>query len=230
MFGNPSGLARRRSSSSGSEGQHKLNQPQLFTNSGVAPDIQQTIDPLMDSNFAPDHDNEGPSSSIGKKGRGMNLKGIPPLENKESRKWVKLTSDKLQFADPKIPWVITTLWTSRFDGPYFTYECLPHSKVTEIYNCFKMIHVRDAFLNCMKHRWSGNVRDEKLKWEKDSTYVPCWIPAHIWSQLLTYWGLDEYKILSAKEAKNKSFGERLTHTTRSISFGIHEMQMIIKLN
>ncbi|GLU04023.1 hypothetical protein SLE2022_211900 [Rubroshorea leprosula] len=215
MSGNPTGSARRRYSSSGSQGQHRLNQPQLFTDSGIASDIQQTIDPLMDSNSAPDHDNEGPSSSTGKKGWGKNLKGICPPENKESKKWVKLTGDKVQFADPNIPWAITTLWKSCFDGPYFTYEHLPHSKVTEIYNCFKTIyqwnladnvHVRDAFLNCMKHRWSGNLRDEKLKWEKDSTYVPCWILAHIWSQLLTYWDTNEYKMLSGRGAKNRSSG------------------------
>ncbi|GKU92948.1 hypothetical protein SLEP1_g6601 [Rubroshorea leprosula] len=62
-------------------------------------------------------------------------------------------------------------------------------------------HVRDAFLNCMKHRWSDNLRDEKLKWDKNSS-------------------------LSARGAKNRSFGERVTHTTGSISFGIHEAWMI----
>ncbi|GLU03255.1 hypothetical protein SLE2022_204630 [Rubroshorea leprosula] len=95
MFGNPAGSARRRSSSSGSQGQHNLNHPQLFTDSGIAPDIQQMIDPLMDYNFAPDHEKEGPSSSTGKKGQSRNLKGIRPPKNRESRKWVKLTDDKL---------------------------------------------------------------------------------------------------------------------------------------
>ncbi|GLT87347.1 hypothetical protein SLE2022_054350 [Rubroshorea leprosula] len=107
MSGNPTGSSRRRSSSSGSQGQHNLNHPQLFTDSGVASDIQQMIDPLLDYNFAPDHENEGPSSSTGKKGRSRNLKGIGPPENRESRKWVKLTNDKLQFADPNIPRAIT---------------------------------------------------------------------------------------------------------------------------
>ncbi|GKV49430.1 hypothetical protein SLEP1_g56180 [Rubroshorea leprosula] len=77
----------------------------------------------------------------------------------------------------------------------------------------------------MKHRLSDNLRDEKLKWDKNSTYVPCWIPTHILPQLLTYWDSDEYKRLSARGAKNRSFGERVTHTTGSISFGIHEMRM-----
>ncbi|GKV12434.1 hypothetical protein SLEP1_g23573 [Rubroshorea leprosula] len=95
MSGNPIGTARRRSSSSGSQGQHNLNHPQLFTNSGIASDIQQTIDPLMDYNFAPDHENEGPSSSMGKKGWSRNLKGIRPPENRDNKKWVKLTDDKL---------------------------------------------------------------------------------------------------------------------------------------
>ncbi|GKV17125.1 hypothetical protein SLEP1_g27667 [Rubroshorea leprosula] len=206
-------LARRRSSSSGSQEQHNFNHPQLFTDSSVAPDIQQTIDPLINYNFAPDHENEGPSSSTGKKGRSRNFKGIRPLENRESRKWVKLTDDKLQFVDPNIPRAITSLWKSRFDGPYFTFECVPQSKIAKIYNCFKdpadNRHVRDAFLNCMKHRWSDNLRDEKLKWDKNSAYVPCWIPAHIWPQLLTYWDSDEYKRLSAREAKNRSSGERI---------------------
>ncbi|GLU05142.1 hypothetical protein SLE2022_222580 [Rubroshorea leprosula] len=234
MSGNPAGSARRRSSSSGSQEQHNFNHPQLFTDSSVAPDIQQTIDPLMNYNFAPDHENEGPSSSTGKKGRSRNFKGIHPPENRESRKWVKLTDDKLQFADPNIPRAITSLWKSCFDGPYFTYERVPQSKIAEIYNCFKTLyqwdpadnrHVRDAFLNCMKHRWSDNLRDEKLKWDKNSAYVPCWIPAHIWPQLLTYWDSDEYKRLSARGAKNRSSGERVTHTTGSVSFGIHEMRM-----
>ncbi|GKU85927.1 hypothetical protein SLEP1_g526 [Rubroshorea leprosula] len=74
-------------------------------------------------------------------------------------------------------------------------------------------HVRDAFLNSMKHRWSDNLRDEKLKWDKNSAYVPCWIPTHIWPQLLTYWDSDEYKRLSLRGAKNRSFGKRVTHTT-----------------
>ncbi|GKV07113.1 hypothetical protein SLEP1_g18916 [Rubroshorea leprosula] len=165
----------------------------------------------MNYNFAPDHENKGPSSSTGKKGRSRNFKGIRPTENRESRKWVKLTDDKLQFADPNIPRAITSLWKSRFDGPYFTYE---HNR-----------HVRDAFLNCMKHKWSDNLRDEKLKWDKNLAYVPCWIPAHIWPQLLTYWDFDEYKRLSARGAKNRSSGERVTHTTGSVSFGIHAMQM-----
>ncbi|GKU90768.1 hypothetical protein SLEP1_g4719 [Rubroshorea leprosula] len=86
-------------------------------------------------------------------------------------------------------------------------------------------HVRDAFLNCMKHRWSDNLRDEKLKWDKNSAYVPCWIPTHIWPHLLTYWDSDEYKRLNARGAKNRSSGERVTHTTGSISVGIHEMWM-----
>ncbi|GKU90511.1 hypothetical protein SLEP1_g4500 [Rubroshorea leprosula] len=86
-------------------------------------------------------------------------------------------------------------------------------------------HVRDAFLNCMKHRWSDNIRDEKLKWDKNSTYVPCWIPTHIWPQLLTYWDSNEYKRLSATGAENRSSEERVTHTIGSISFGIHEMRM-----
>ncbi|GKV52297.1 hypothetical protein SLEP1_g58887 [Rubroshorea leprosula] len=133
----------------------------------------------MDYNFAPDHEYEGPSSSIGKKGRSRNLKGIRPSENRESRKWVKLIDDKLQFANPNIPRAITSLWKSRFDGPYFTYERVPQSKIAEIYNCFTTLyqwdladnrHVRDAFLNCMKHKWSDNLRDEKLKWDKNSTY------------------------------------------------------------
>ncbi|GLT41837.1 hypothetical protein SLA2020_158720 [Shorea laevis] len=234
MFGNPTGSARRRSSSSRSQRQYSLNQPHLFTDSGVAPNMQQMIDPLMDSNSTPDHDNEGPSSSMGKKGRGKNFKGIRPPENKESRKWVRLIDDKLQFADPNIPRAITALWKSRFDGPYFTFERLPNSKVIEIYNCFKTIYqwdptdngyVRNAFVNCMKHRWSDNIRDEKVKWEKDSTYVPCWMPPHLWSQLLIYWDSDEYKMLSARGAKNRSSRERVTHTTGSISFGIHEMRM-----
>ncbi|GLT26700.1 hypothetical protein SLA2020_017460 [Shorea laevis] len=67
MFRNPTGSARRRSSSSRSQRQYSLNQPHLFTDNGVAPDMQQTIDPLMDSNSTPDHDNEGPSSLTGKK-------------------------------------------------------------------------------------------------------------------------------------------------------------------
>ncbi|GLU12491.1 hypothetical protein SLE2022_291670 [Rubroshorea leprosula] len=229
MSGNPAGSARRRSSSSGSQEQHNFNHPQLFTDSSVAPNIQQTIDPLMNYNFALDHEKEGPSSSTGKKGWSRNFKGIHPPENRESRKWVKLTDDKLQFADPNIPRAITSLWKSRFDGPYFTYERVPQSKIAEIYNCFKTLyqwdpadnrHVRDAFLNCMKHRWSDNLRDEKLKWDKNSAYVP-----HIWPQLLTYWDSNEYKRLSARGAKNKSSGERVTHTTGSVSFGIHEMRM-----
>ncbi|GKV11850.1 hypothetical protein SLEP1_g23069 [Rubroshorea leprosula] len=221
--------ARRRSFSLGSQEQHNFNHPQLFTDNDIALDIQQTIDPLMDYNFAPDHENKGPSSSMRKKGRSRNLKGIRPPKNRESRKWVKLTDDKLQFADPNIPRAITSLWKSRFDGPYFTYKRVPQSKIAEIYNCFKDLadnrHVRDAFLNCMKHRWSDNLKDEKLKWDKNSAYVPCWIPTHIWPQLLTYWDFDEYKRLSARGAKNRSSGERVTHTTRSISFGIHEIQM-----
>ncbi|GKV18277.1 hypothetical protein SLEP1_g28682 [Rubroshorea leprosula] len=186
MSRNPTGSTRRRSSSSGLQEQHNLNHPQLFTDNGVAPDIQQTIDPLMDYNFAPNHENEGPSSSTGNKGWSRNLKGICPPENRESRKWVKLTNDndKLQFADPNIPRAITSLWKSRFDG-----------------------------------------MDEKLKWNKNSAYVPCWIPTHIWPQLLTYWDSDEYKRLSARGAKNRSSGERVTHTTGFISFGIHEMRM-----
>ncbi|GKV48029.1 hypothetical protein SLEP1_g54868 [Rubroshorea leprosula] len=180
MFGNPAGSARRRSSSSRSQEQHNFNHPQLFTDSSVAPDIQQTIDPLMNYNFAPDHENDGPSSSTGKKGRSRNFKGIRLPENKEIRKWVKLTDDKLQFADPNIHWTITSLWKSRFDGLYFTYERVPQSKIAEIYNCFK---------------------------------------------LLTYWDSDEYKRLSARGAKNRSSGERVTHITGSISFVIHEMRM-----
>ncbi|GKV11036.1 hypothetical protein SLEP1_g22324 [Rubroshorea leprosula] len=132
------GSARRRSSSSGSQEQHNFDCPQLFTDSSVAPDIQQTIDPLMNYNFAPDHENEGPSSSTGKKGRSRNFKGIRPPENRESKKWVKLTDDKLQFVDPNIPRAITSLWKSRFDGPYFTFERVPQSKIAEIYNCFKV--------------------------------------------------------------------------------------------
>ncbi|GKU89642.1 hypothetical protein SLEP1_g3756 [Rubroshorea leprosula] len=184
MSGNPTGSARKRSSSSGSQEQHNLNHPQLFTDSGVAPDIQQMIDPLMDYNFAPDHENEGPSSSTGKKGRSRNLKGIRPPKNRGSRKWTLYQWDP---ADNR--------------------------------------HVRNAFLNCMKHRWSDNLKDEKFKWDKNSTYVPCWIPTHIWPPLLTYWDSDEYKRPSARGAKNRSSRERLTHTIRSISFGIHEMQM-----
>ncbi|GKU96500.1 hypothetical protein SLEP1_g9728 [Rubroshorea leprosula] len=167
----------------------------------------------MNQHFAPDHENEGPSSSTGKKGRSRNFKGIRPPENRESKKWVKLIDDKLQFADPNIPRAITSLWKSRFDGPYFTYERVPQSKIVEIYNCFKTLY-----------------QDEKLKWDKNSAYVPCWIPAHIWPQLLTYWDSDEYKRLSARGAKNRSSGERVTHTTGSVSFGIHEMRMVIKLN
>ncbi|GKU92940.1 hypothetical protein SLEP1_g6593 [Rubroshorea leprosula] len=75
------------------------------------------------------------------------------------------------------------------------------------------------------HRWSDNLRDGKLKWDKNSAYVPCWIPTHIWPQLLTYWDSNEYKRLNARGAKNRSFGERVTHTTGSISFAIHEMRM-----
>ncbi|GLT29210.1 hypothetical protein SLA2020_040910 [Shorea laevis] len=67
--------------------------------------------------FTPDYDSEGPSSSKGKKGRDKNLKGLRPPKNKEGRKWVMLTNDKLQFADPSIPRAITTLWKSRFYGP-----------------------------------------------------------------------------------------------------------------
>ncbi|GKV07111.1 hypothetical protein SLEP1_g18914 [Rubroshorea leprosula] len=144
MSGNPAGSARRRSSSSGSQKQHNFNHPQLFADSSVALDIQQTIDPLMNYNFAPDHENKGPSSSTGKKGRSRNFKGIRPPKNRESRKWVKLTDDKLQFADPNIPRAITSLWKSRFDGPYFTYECVPQSKIAEIYNCFKDTYVAEC--------------------------------------------------------------------------------------
>ncbi|GKV16148.1 hypothetical protein SLEP1_g26830 [Rubroshorea leprosula] len=237
MFGNPAGSVRRRSSSSRSQEQHNFNHPQLFTDSSVAPDIQQTIDLLMNYNFGPDHENEGPSSSTGKKGRSRNFKGIRLPEHRESRKWVKLTDDKLQFTNPNIHRAITSLWKSRFDGPYFTYEHVPQSKIAEIYNCFKTLyqwdpadnrHVRDAFLNCMKHRWNDNLRDEKLKWDKNSVYVPCWIPTHIWPQLLTNWDSDKYKRLSARGAKNRSSREGVTHTTGSISFGIHEMQMKFK--
>ncbi|GKV27130.1 hypothetical protein SLEP1_g36335 [Rubroshorea leprosula] len=85
MSGNPTGSSRRRSSSSGSQEQHNFNHPQLFTDSTVAPNIQQTIDPLMNYNFSPDHENEDPSSSTGKKGWSRNFKGIRPPENRESR-------------------------------------------------------------------------------------------------------------------------------------------------
>ncbi|GKV16621.1 hypothetical protein SLEP1_g27241 [Rubroshorea leprosula] len=64
------------------------------------------------------------------------------LQKIESRKWIKLTDDKLQFADPNIPRAITSLWK-----------------------------------------------------------------------------------LSTRGAKNRSSGERVTHTTGSVSFGIHEMRM-----
>ncbi|GKV43997.1 hypothetical protein SLEP1_g51227 [Rubroshorea leprosula] len=98
----------------------------------------------MNYNFAPDHENEGPSSSMGKKGRSKNFKGIRPPENKESRKWVKLIDDKLQFVDPNIPRAITSLWKSRFNGLYFTYERVPQSKIAEIYNCFKDTYVAEC--------------------------------------------------------------------------------------
>ncbi|GKV07127.1 hypothetical protein SLEP1_g18929 [Rubroshorea leprosula] len=195
MSGNLAGSARRRSSSSGSQEQHNFNHPQLFTDSSVAPDIQLMIDPLMNYTFAPDHENEGPSSLTGK--------------------WVKLTDDKLQFADPNIPRAITSLWKSRLMARISHLSWDPADNH----------HVRDAFLNCMKHRWSDNLRDEKLKWDKNSAYVPCWIPTHIWPQLLTYWDSDESKRLSARGAKNRSSGEMVTHTTGSVSFGIHEMRM-----
>ncbi|GKV40200.1 hypothetical protein SLEP1_g47869 [Rubroshorea leprosula] len=194
MSRNPAGSARRRSSFSGSQEQHNFNHPQLFTDSSIDLDIQQTIDPLTNYNFAPNHENKGPSSSTGKKGQSRNFKGIRLPENRESRKWVKLTDDKLHFVDPNIPRAITSLWKSCFDGPYFTYERVPQSKIAEIYNCFKTLyqwnptdnrHVRDAFLNCMKHRWSDNLRDEKLKWDKNPAYR-----------------------LSARGAKNRSSRER----------------------
>ncbi|GLT91159.1 hypothetical protein SLE2022_090600 [Rubroshorea leprosula] len=120
MSGNPAGSARRRSSSSRSQGQRNRDQPQVFSNSGIAHDIEQTrCDPLIEDmdHLTSDHDTEGPSSSKGRKGRGRNLKGLRPPENRESRTWVKLTDDKLQFADPSIPRAITALWKSRFDGP-----------------------------------------------------------------------------------------------------------------
>ncbi|GKV02825.1 hypothetical protein SLEP1_g15215 [Rubroshorea leprosula] len=175
----------------------------------------------------------------GKKGRGQNLKGLRPPENRESRTWVKLTDDKLQFADPSIPQAITALWKSRFDGPYFTFDRVPNNKINEIYPCFKTLyqwdradnlHVRNAFINCMRHRWSDNMRDVRLKWVKDPSYIPCWMPPHLWSQLLHYWDSDEYKMLQERGAKNRNSGERVTHTTGPISFGIHEMRMVIKHN
>ncbi|GKU96446.1 hypothetical protein SLEP1_g9679 [Rubroshorea leprosula] len=61
---------------------------------------------------------------------------------------------------------------------------------------------------CLEILQSDNLRDKKLKWDKKSAYVPCWIPTHIWPQLLTYWDSDEYKRLSARGAKNRSSGER----------------------
>ncbi|GKV38554.1 hypothetical protein SLEP1_g46452 [Rubroshorea leprosula] len=237
MSGNPASSARRRSSSSGSQGQHNRDQPQVFSSSGIAHDIEQTrCDPLIEDmdHLTSNHDTEGPSSSKGKKGRGRNLKGLRPPENRESRTWVKLTDDKLQFADPSIPRAITTLWKSRFDGPYFTFDRVPNNKINEIYACFKTLyqwdradnlHVRNAFINCMRHRWSDNMRDVRLKWVKDPSYIPCWMPPHLWSQLLQYWDSDEYKMLQARGAKNRNSGERVTHTTGSISFGIHEMRM-----
>ncbi|GKV26099.1 hypothetical protein SLEP1_g35452 [Rubroshorea leprosula] len=119
MSRNPAASARRRSSSSGSQGERNRDQPQVFSSSGIA------------------HDTEGPSCSKGKKGRGRNLKGLRPPENRESRTWVKLTDDKLQFADPSIPRAITALWKSRFDGPHFTFDRVPNNKINEIYACFK---------------------------------------------------------------------------------------------
>ncbi|GKV20236.1 hypothetical protein SLEP1_g30393 [Rubroshorea leprosula] len=184
-------LAKRRSSSSGFQGQRNRDQPQVFSSSGIAHDIEQTrCDPLIEDmdHLTSDHDTEGPSSSKGKKGRGRNLKGLCPPKNRESKTWVKLTDDKLQFVDPSIPRAITALWKS-------------HN-----------LHVRNAFINCMRHRWSDNMRDVRLKWVKDPSYVPCWMPPHLWSQLLHYWDSDEYKMLQAKGAKNRNSGERVTHT------------------
>ncbi|GKV17595.1 hypothetical protein SLEP1_g28075 [Rubroshorea leprosula] len=60
--------------------------------------------------------------------------------------------------------------------------------------------VRKAFLRSMKKGWGDNMKDERDKWRANGEYRP-------------------------RGKKNRASGERVTHTTGSVSFDVHEEQM-----
>ncbi|GKV43257.1 hypothetical protein SLEP1_g50571 [Rubroshorea leprosula] len=85
--------------------------------------------------------------------------------------------------------------------------------------------VRKAFLSSMKKRWSDNMKDERDKWRKNSDYKSIWAPDHLWPNLCTYWDSPEFASLSGRGKKNHEFGDRVTHTTGSVSFDVHKERM-----
>ncbi|GLU04328.1 hypothetical protein SLE2022_214810 [Rubroshorea leprosula] len=69
------------------------------------------------------------------------------------------------------------------------------------------------------------MKDQWDKWRTNGEYRPVWVPEHLWPTLCTYWDSDEFHILSEKGKKNRASRERVSHTTGSVSFDVHEEQM-----
>ncbi|GKV41993.1 hypothetical protein SLEP1_g49455 [Rubroshorea leprosula] len=70
-----------------------------------------------------------------------------------------------------------------------------------------------------------NMKDERDKWRTNGEYRLVWVPEHLWPTLCTYWDSDEFHILSERGKKNRASGEQVSHTTRSVSFDVHEEWM-----
>ncbi|GKV14333.1 hypothetical protein SLEP1_g25229 [Rubroshorea leprosula] len=86
--------------------------------------------------------------------------------------------------------------------------------------------VRKAFLRSMKKGWGDNMKDERDKWCTNGKYRLVWVPEHLWPTLCAYWDSDEFHNLSERGKKNRASGERVTHTTGSVSIDVHEEQMV----
>ncbi|GKV48031.1 hypothetical protein SLEP1_g54870 [Rubroshorea leprosula] len=225
MSGRPINSARSRTTS-GRRGRHD------------AVDLARDVTPVMNAGHTQSISPQGSihvaaaSSSQKQKGRGPN-KSKKAARRPDERPFIQI-SHKSTFLDVEVPRLITTLWKRVYDGDYFTYELFPEHKRVQVWELFKTHYqwpvededaIRKAFLRSMKKGWGDNMKDERDKWRTNGEYRPVWVPEHLWLTLCTYWDSDEFHILSERGKKNRASGERVSDTTGSVSFDVHEERM-----
>ncbi|GKV01786.1 hypothetical protein SLEP1_g14311 [Rubroshorea leprosula] len=225
MSGGPINSARSRSTSE-RQGRHN------------SVDLACDVTPVLDAGHTRSISPQGSihaaaSSHNGKqKERGPN-KPKRAARRADERPFIQI-SHKGTFLDVEVPRLITTLWKRVYDGDYFTFDLFPEQKRLQVWELFKTHYqwglededaVPKAFLRSMKKGWGDNMKDEREKWRANGEYRPVWVPEHLWPTLCAYWDSAEFHNLSERGKKNRVSGERVTHTTRSVSFDVHEERM-----
>ncbi|GKV09925.1 hypothetical protein SLEP1_g21358 [Rubroshorea leprosula] len=226
MSGGPINSAHSRSTS-GRRGRHN--------SVDLACDVTPVLDVGHTRSISPQGSIHAAASSHNEKqkGRGPN-KPKRAARRADERPFIQI-SHKGTFLDVEVPRLITTLWKRVYDGDYFTYDLFPEQKRLQVWELFKTHYqwglededaVRKAFLRSMKEGWGDNMKDERDKWRANGEYRPVWVPEHLWPTLCAYWNSAEFHNLSERGKKNRASGERVTHTTRSVSFDVHEERMV----